>query len=279
RTADPPRGLAVAQCLYLASLSNPARQCPGPDGPRDWRGSGMRRPDRPQRPACLQYSGAGSPTTTFLRSPADSSCGVQRHATRAGACAAAPEPPHLWQTHQSVDVALSRRGGVCRGAHVATGQWRSHSSGAGAPRCALATGQTLDYQPRSGVRPKKKRRDRLIALARTQPTWALAWGDEVWWSRLAQPALHTWTFDAAPLRLPEIALPRPKRAPKALACYGLLVRHVPTQPEQMLLRFVERRPVSSETTAFLAWCSTRLAAQGLTAVLLIWDNASWHISR
>jgi DDE superfamily endonuclease len=107
----------------------------------------------------------------------------------------------------------------------------------------------------------------------------LAWGDEVWWSRLAQPALHTWTPDDVPLHLQEIALPGPKRAPKALACYGLLVRHVPTQPEQMLLRFGERRPVSRETTAFLAWCSARLAAQGLTAVLLIWDNASWHISR
>ena len=118
-----------------------------------------------------------------------------------------------------------------------------------------------------------------MALARTHPTWALAWGDEVWWSRLAQPALHAWTPDDAPLHLQEITLPRPKRAPKALACYGLLVRHVPTQPEQMLLRFGERRPVSSETTAFLAWCSARLAAQGLTAVLLIWDNASWHISR
>jgi len=90
---------------------------------------------------------------------------------------------------------------------------------------------------------------------------------------------HTWTPDAAPRRLQEIALPRPKRAPKALACSGLLVRHVPTQPEQMLRRFVERRPVSSETTAFLAWCSARVAAQGLTAVVLSWDNASWHISR
>jgi DDE superfamily endonuclease len=136
----------------------------------------------------------------------------------------------------------------------------------------------LDHQPRSGVSPKKKRRDRLMALAATHPTWALGWGDEVWWSRLAQPALHSWTPNHEPLRLHEITLPRPEQAPKALACYGLLVRHVPNQPEQMLLRFVERRPVSTETTAFLAWCSARLAAQGVRAVLLIWDNASWHIS-
>src|SRR5262249_8312040 len=139
--------------------------------------------------------------------------------------------------------------------------------------------QTLDHQPRSGVSPKKKRRDRLMALATTHPTWALGWGDEVWWSRLAQPALHSWTPDDTPLHLQERILPRPERGPKALACYGLLVRHVPNQPEQMLLRFVARRPVSRETTAFLAWCSERLAAQGLTAMLLIWDNASWHKSQ
>jgi len=118
-----------------------------------------------------------------------------------------------------------------------------------------------------------------MALAASHPTWALGWGDEVWWSRLAQPALHSWTPHAKPLRLQELTLPRPQQVSKALACYGLLVRHVPHQPEQMLLRFVARRPVSPETTAFLAWCSARLAAQGVRAVLLIWDNASWHISK
>jgi transposase len=125
---------------------------------------------------------------------------------------------------------------------------------------------------------KKKRRDRLMALAASHPTWALGWGDEVWWSRIAQPMLHSWTPDAECLRLQELVLPRSANAPKALACYGLLVRHVPHRPEQMLLHFVERRPVSTETTAFLAWCTARLAAQGLTALLLIWDNAAWHIS-
>lgn len=117
-----------------------------------------------------------------------------------------------------------------------------------------------------------------MALAVTHPTWGLGFGDEVWWSRLAQPALHAGAPDAQAVRLVEKARPKADPEPQALACYGLLVRHVPMRPEQMLLRFVERRPVSTETTAFLAWCSARLAAQGLTAVLLIWDNASWHIS-
>jgi transposase len=71
--------------------------------------------------------------------------------------------------------------------------------------------------------------------------------------------------------------------PKALACYGVLARwwdgpaaSAPT--EALWLRFVEGRPLSAVTTPFLAWCCARLAAAGKTALLLVWDNASWHIS-
>jgi transposase len=42
---------------------------------------------------------------------------------------------------------------------------------------------------------------------------------------------------------------------------------------------VDGRPVSVITTEFLADCCTRLAARGKTALLLVWDNASWHISQ
>jgi len=76
-------------------------------------------------------------------------------------------------------------------------------------------------------------------------------------------------------------LERPKDdpGPKALACYGLLVRQAGQTAEQMLLRFVADRPVSTMTSTFLAWCSQRLAVQGITALFLIWDNASWHKSQ
>lgn len=47
----------------------------------------------------------------------------------------------------------------------------------------------------------------------------------------------------------------------------------------MLLRFVDGRPVSAVTTAFLDWCCTELAAAGKTALLLVWDNAAWHRSK
>src|SRR5919199_5280650 len=126
---------------------------------------------------------------------------------------------------------------------------------------------------------EKKRRDRLMALAATHPTWALGWGAAVWWSRLAQPNQHGWTDAEATYKLQELTRPTDDPDPKALACYGLLVRSQPQEVDQMWLRFVAGRPVSAVTIEFLAWCSAQLAAQGFTALLLIWDNASWHRSR
>lgn len=76
----------------------------------------------------------------------------------------------------------------------------------------------------------------------------------------------------------ELTPPTDDPAPKALACYGLLVRHRPQQADQMWRRCVTGRPVSVVTIAFLAWCSAQGAAQGFMALLLIWDNASWHRS-
>ena len=112
-----------------------------------------------------------------------------------------------------------------------------------------------------------------------RPTWVLGFGDEVWWSRLAQPDQHCWTDTAAKQKWQELPPPTDDADPKALAGYGLLVRPGPSQADQMGLRFVTGRPVSAVTIALLAWCSAHLAAQGVTAWLLIWDNASWHRSQ
>jgi transposase len=46
----------------------------------------------------------------------------------------------------------------------------------------------------------------------------------------------------------------------------------------MLLRFVTGRPVSQVTEDDLAWVCERLQAEGKKALLLVWDNASWHVS-
>ncbi len=116
----------------------------------------------------------------------------------------------------------------------------------------------------------------------THPDWALGFADEVWWSRVAQPRMASWTDESAPLRLAEQRVARNDPDPKALACYGMLVRcwdAAGMRDERMLLRFVDGRPVSGVTTQFLDWCCERLAAAGKTALLLVWDNASWHVSK
>ncbi len=114
----------------------------------------------------------------------------------------------------------------------------------------------------------------MIRLAEAHPDWVLGFQDECWWSRLAQPQLHAWAGDQ-PLRLLELARPQGDPDPKALCCYGLFR----ADTAQMVLRFVDGRPVSQGTIDYLAWVCERLAVEGKKALLLVWDNASWHISR
>ena len=47
----------------------------------------------------------------------------------------------------------------------------------------------------------------------------------------------------------------------------------------MLLRFVDGRPVSQVTEDFLGWVREQLAAEGKEVLVLVWDNAAWHVSR
>ena len=106
--------------------------------------------------------------------------------------------------------------------------------------------------------------------------------DEVWWSRVTQPTLHTWAAEGEALRLVEQSVTKEDPDPKALACYGLLVScpaAPETLPEQVWLRFVANRPLSSITIQYLAWCCEKLEKMGKTALIMIWDNASWHISK
>ena len=55
---------------------------------------------------------------------------------------------------------------------------------------------------------------------RKRPDWELGFLDEVWWSRLSQPQMHTWSDDR-PLRLAQLPADKDDPDKKALACYGL----------------------------------------------------------
>ncbi len=120
-------------------------------------------------------------------------------------------------------------------------------------------------------------------MAGQHADWALGFADETWWSRLAQPQVPTWAeATAGPLRLVEQEAPKGDPDPKALAGYGVLLRQMGQDgrmDERVWVRFVDGRPVSAITEQFLAWCALQLQAVGVRVWVLIWDNASWHVSK
>jgi len=85
-----------------------------------------------------------------------------------------------------------------------------------------------------------------------------------------------WQSRDEPLRFVEQKWQKADPDAKALACYGVLWQRGPTQApirDQMSLRLVDGRPVSTITTQFLDWCLPSCKAQGKTGWLLIWDRA------
>jgi hypothetical protein len=115
-----------------------------------------------------------------------------------------------------------------------------------------------------------------MEVAALNPEWAVGFLDECWWSRLAVPTLSSWAEEGKPLRLLQKSVARDDPEPKAISCYGLYLPEI----DETWLRFVDGRPVSSITTQFLQWSCQKLEAAGKKKVLvLIWDNASWHVSK
>jgi len=114
-----------------------------------------------------------------------------------------------------------------------------------------------------------------MEVAAADPEWAVGFEDECWWSRVALPTLSSWAEEGKPLRLVQKSVAKADPDPKAISCYGLYLPEL----EQTWLRFVDGRPVSGITTRFLEWSCEKLEEIGKKVLLLIWDNASWHISR
>lgn len=101
--------------------------------------------------------------------------------------------------------------------------------------------------------------------------------------------MQSWSPADQPLRLVEQTVAQKATAkttpPKAVACYGAWVHwqaasgaDVAGENEALWLRFLDGRPMSAATTAYLDWCCTQAAAAGKRVLLLVWDNAMWHVS-
>ncbi|MCL6433974.1 MAG: hypothetical protein K6T90_07090 [Leptolyngbyaceae cyanobacterium HOT.MB2.61] len=105
-------------------------------------------------------------------------------------------------------------------------------------------------------------------LSEQHSDWILGFLDEVWWSRLQEPMMHSWT-ETAPPHLVEKRADKTETE-KAMACYGVYLQ----SQAQMLLRFVEQRPVSEITCQFLAWVVEQVSAMDKRVMPLTWDHAS-----
>jgi len=115
-----------------------------------------------------------------------------------------------------------------------------------------------------------------MSVAEADPeSWAVGFLDECWWSRVALPALNSFSEKSKPLRLVQRSVAKDDPEPKAVSCYGLYLPGL----DETWLRFVDGRPISSITTRFLEWSLERLEARGKKVVVLVWDNASWHVSK
>ena len=114
-----------------------------------------------------------------------------------------------------------------------------------------------------------------MEIAAVDPEWATGFQDECWWSRVALPTLSSFSEKGEPQRLVQRSVAKDDPEPKAVSCYGLYLPEI----GDTWLRFVDGRPVSSITTQFLGWCLQKLEEAGKKVLLLIWDNASWHVSQ
>src|SRR6266849_6127311 len=272
RTAAGPGRITFVRCLRVAPLPNLTGFCSWGTSTADRAPTGLRRPDRAQCDQGLQCGRAGRLAGGVFASPS-AAHGLHRRRSRA---------PQGSAGSQHLDAGTGRPGQLRARDHLPRGFRRECASSAQAAENQLEARQALDHQPRSAVPTKKNARDRLIAWASQQPAWAIGYLDEVWWSRYALPRMQAWQDEDHPVHLVEQCWQKGDPDPKALACYGILWQRGPAEEpirDQISLRFVTGRPVSDITTQFLQWGCDQLQAQGKTAWLLIWDNASWHVSK
>jgi hypothetical protein len=123
----------------------------------------------------------------------------------------------------------------------------------------------------------KARRARLLRLAQRPPDGLLGFADEVWGSRLAQPARPAGPEAAPPVRLVAPTGARDAPAPTALACDGLVARSGDADQRRSAdlgLRCGAGRPVRAVPSAVRPWGAPPAPAPDQRAVLLIGHQAS-----
>lgn len=103
--------------------------------------------------------------------------------------------------------------------------------------------------------------------------WLLLDQDECWFSRFAQPGLHSWAPSGEPVRLVE-RQPVPGEPDQAIACFGA----VRQDTAERFLFFCEGQPNTDTVILMLQRLLPVAASEGKRVLAIIWDRASWHKS-
>lgn len=98
--------------------------------------------------------------------------------------------------------------------------------------------------------------------------------DECWFSRFAQPEMHTFAAAENNLRLVQRE-PEKGEADKAIACYGAVC----DQTKERYFCFADGQPNSDKSIAFLSTLLAVAKERDQRVLVVIWDRASWHISK
>jgi transposase len=117
---------------------------------------------------------------------------------------------------------------------------------------------------------RKRRRDRLLAMARAAPDGIAYWLDQSWFSRWPY-RFRAWAAKDAPLRVAQ----RWSEKVDTTALYAALN----DESQEAFLRWATGQPDSEETVRFLEALMLHCTQNGLRFIVLIWDKASWHTSK
>jgi transposase len=117
---------------------------------------------------------------------------------------------------------------------------------------------------------RKRRRDRLLVMARAAPDGTAFWLDQSWFSRWPY-RFRAWAAKDARLRVAQ----RWSEKVDTTALYAAL----DDESQEAFLRWSTGQPDSEETVQFLEALMVHCTQNGLRFIVLIWDKASWHTSK
>jgi transposase len=117
---------------------------------------------------------------------------------------------------------------------------------------------------------RKRRRDRLLAIARAAPDGTALWLDQSWFSRWPY-RFRAWAAKDAGLRVAQ----RWSEKVDTTALYAAL----DDESQEAFLRWSTGQPDSEETVEFLEALMVHCTQKGLRFIVLIWDKAPWHTSK